>query len=230
MTRLVRPVNKKLQNFTAQKYGTQMDDRQLLTNSLHTCGYPRVLCFILNPILLNRERNFVLVGGMDLTAATFRLQYENDYEYEFSVLSTHFKFERRKLSKCACSELETRIRRRPRTPIWRSLVREASPLLLFVNFTTYAVGFFPFHDMRSKMSNLLQLLVSHYLIAFRSHIKMRECLNCRNDIHHRFLAVPTYKTEDFFVAFCPYSECWTKTGALSSSYLWNLFLESLIAF
>ena len=114
MTRLVRPVNKKLQNFTAQKYGTQMDDRQLLTNSLHTCGYPRVLCFILNPILLNRERNFVLVGGMDLTAATFRLQYANDYEYEFSVLSTHFyKFERRKFSKCARSELETRTRRLP---------------------------------------------------------------------------------------------------------------------
>ena len=153
MTRLVRPVNKKLQNFTAQKYGTQMDDRQLLTNSLHTCGYPRVLCFILNPILLNRERNFVLVGGMDLTVATFRLQYE----YEFSVLSTHFKFERRKLSNCACSELETRTSRLPRTPIWRSLVREATPLLLFVNFTTYAVGFFLFHDVRSKMSNLFQL-------------------------------------------------------------------------
>lgn len=65
MTRLVRPVNKKLQNFTAQKYGTQMDDRQLLTNSLHTCGHPRVLCFILKPILLNRERNLVMDGGME---------------------------------------------------------------------------------------------------------------------------------------------------------------------
>ena len=54
--------------------------------------------------------------------ATFRLQYEDDYEYKFSVLSTRSKFERRKFSKCACSELETRTCRLPRTPIWRSLV------------------------------------------------------------------------------------------------------------
>ena len=48
---------------------------------------------------------------------TFRLQYEDDYEYEFSVLSTRFRFGGRKFSKCACSELKTRTRRRPRTPI-----------------------------------------------------------------------------------------------------------------
>ena len=43
--------------------------------------------------------------------ATFRFQYD------FSEPSTHFKFEGRKLSKCAYSELETRTRSRPRTPI-----------------------------------------------------------------------------------------------------------------
>ena len=49
--------------------------------------------------------------------ATFRLQYEDDYEYEFSVLSTRFRFGGRKFSKCACSELKTRSHSRPRTPI-----------------------------------------------------------------------------------------------------------------
>mgnify|MGYP007058634834 CR=1 FL=1 len=54
--------------------------------------------------------------------ATFRLQYEDDYEYEFSVLSTRFRFGGRKFSKCACSEIKTRARSRPRTAIWRSLL------------------------------------------------------------------------------------------------------------
>ena len=49
--------------------------------------------------------------------ATFRLQYQDDYRYEFSVLSTRFKFEGRKFSKWACSELKTRTGNRPRTPI-----------------------------------------------------------------------------------------------------------------
>ena len=49
--------------------------------------------------------------------ATFRLECEDDYEYEFSVLSTRFRFGGREISKCACSELETRTRSRPRTPI-----------------------------------------------------------------------------------------------------------------
>ena len=47
----------------------------------------------------------------------FRLQYEDDYEYEFSVLSTRSRFKGRTFSKCACSELKTRTRGRPRTPI-----------------------------------------------------------------------------------------------------------------
>jgi len=50
--------------------------------------------------------------------ATFR----SEYEYKFSVLSTRCRFKGRNVSKCACSELETRARGRPRTPIWRSLV------------------------------------------------------------------------------------------------------------
>ena len=57
--------------------------------------------------------------------ATFGLEYEDDYEYEFSVLSTRFRFEGRKFSKCACSEHKTRTRSRPRTPIWRSLLTES---------------------------------------------------------------------------------------------------------
>ena len=45
--------------------------------------------------------------------ATFKLQYE----FEFPVLSTRFRFGGRNFSKCACSELKTRTRSRPRTPI-----------------------------------------------------------------------------------------------------------------
>ena len=59
--------------------------------------------------------------------ATFRLQYEDDYEYEFSVLSTRFKFGRQIISKRACSKLETRTRSRPRTPIWRSQIWQLKP-------------------------------------------------------------------------------------------------------
>ena len=42
-----------------------------------------------------------------VTRSHGRLQYEDDYEYEyeFSVLSTRFRFDGRKFSKCACSEL-----------------------------------------------------------------------------------------------------------------------------
>ena len=39
------------------------------------------------------------------------------YEYEFSVLTTRFRFGGRNFSKCACSELKTRTRSRHRTPI-----------------------------------------------------------------------------------------------------------------
>ena len=59
--------------------------------------------------------------------ATFRLQYEDDDEYEFYVLSTRFRFGGRNFSKCACSELKTRTRSRPRTLIWRSLMSGPKP-------------------------------------------------------------------------------------------------------
>ena len=64
-------------------------------------------------------KQFIWVA--DEAVATLRLQYDDDYEYEFAVLSTRFRFGGRKFSKCACSELKTRSRSRPRTPIWRSL-------------------------------------------------------------------------------------------------------------
>ena len=61
-----------------------------------------------------------LIGFGDQILATFRLQYEDGYVYEFYMLNTRLKFEGRKFSKCACSELKTRTR--PLTPIWRSLM------------------------------------------------------------------------------------------------------------
>ena len=72
-----------------------------------------------------------------LILATFRLQYEDDYEYEFSVLSTRFRFGGRKFSKCACSELKTRTRSRPRTPIWRSLLCFLRVLLARIKSVTH---------------------------------------------------------------------------------------------
>jgi len=73
------------------------------------------------------------------TIATFRLQDEDHYEYEFSVLSTRCRFGGRKLSKCACSELKTRTRGRPRTPIWRSLI-STQHYNVFTNSYLYALA------------------------------------------------------------------------------------------
>ena len=70
---------------------------------------------------LNKQICDVISAVIDVVAqaplATFRLEYEDQCEYEFSEQSTRFRFGGRKLSKCACSELKTRIRSRPRTPI-----------------------------------------------------------------------------------------------------------------
>jgi len=63
---------------------------------------------------------FLFISLPLLLLANFKLQYEDDYKYEFSVLSSRFRFGGRKFSKCACSELNTRSR--SRTPIWRSLL------------------------------------------------------------------------------------------------------------
>ena len=46
------------------------------------------------------------VIGQTIILAIFRLECEDDYEYEISVLSMRFRFGGRKFSKCACSELK----------------------------------------------------------------------------------------------------------------------------
>ena len=51
---------------------------------------------------------------VDLKLATFRLEYEDDYVYEFTVLSMRFSLAGRKVLKCTCSELCPRTRSRPR--------------------------------------------------------------------------------------------------------------------
>ena len=56
-----------------------------------------------------------------LIVATFKLEYEDDYEHEFTVLSKRLRFGGRQFLKCACSDLKTRPRS-PRTSIRRSLI------------------------------------------------------------------------------------------------------------
>ena len=53
----------------------------------------------------------------ELKLGTFRSEDEDDYEYEFSVLSMRISLGGRHFSKCACSEQKTRTRSRPRPPI-----------------------------------------------------------------------------------------------------------------
>ena len=52
-----------------------------------------------------------------ITIGTFRSEDEDDYEYEFSVLSMRIRFGGRHFSKCASSEKKTRTGSRPRPPI-----------------------------------------------------------------------------------------------------------------
>ena len=47
-------------------------------------------------------------------SGTFRSEDEDDYEYEFSVLSMRVRFGGRHFSKCACAEQKTRTHCRPR--------------------------------------------------------------------------------------------------------------------
>ena len=47
-----------------------------------------------------------LTLNFETLIATFRLEYEEDYEYEFTVLNTRsYRLPGRKCSNCACSEL-----------------------------------------------------------------------------------------------------------------------------
>ena len=102
--------------------------------------------------------------------ATFRLQYEDDYEYDFSVLSTRFRFGGRKLSKCACSEFKTR------TPIWRSLIERLSMTFtangkrqgglrdqFFPRFLTFAGCSLPFSTRREVVSRTWKTWVKSVL-------------------------------------------------------------------
>lgn len=57
------------------------------------------------------------------STATFRLEYDDDYKYEFSALSTRCRFGGRNFSKCACLKLKSsRTCSRRRTPIWGSVL------------------------------------------------------------------------------------------------------------
>ena len=52
------------------------------------------------------------VLGRAIILVTFRLEYEDDHEYEISVLSMRLRFGGRNFSKCACSELKIPTRSR----------------------------------------------------------------------------------------------------------------------
>ena len=85
-------------------------------------------------IYLTNKLDFTPLVLVASELATVRLQYEDYYEYEFSVLSTRFRFGWRKCSKCACSELKTRTRSRPRTPIRRSLIAHEAEALRLLGY------------------------------------------------------------------------------------------------
>ena len=92
--------------------------------------------------------------------ATFRLQYEDDYEYEFSVLSTCFRFGGRNFLNCACSELKTCTRSRPRTPIWRSLLLAEGNSVIQTT-----VGFYLLHRKRSVLTTPISPLKSNWKVT-----------------------------------------------------------------
>ena len=64
------------------------------------------------------KRGNICVGNkVSSFARAFRSEDENEYRYEFSVLSMRIRFGDRLFSKCACSEQKTRTRNRSRPPI-----------------------------------------------------------------------------------------------------------------
>ena len=67
--------------------------------------------------ITNLRANDRNVRYIEVIIGTFRSEDEDDYEYEFSVLSMRIRFGGRYFSKCACSEQKTRTRGRPRPPI-----------------------------------------------------------------------------------------------------------------
>ena len=80
-------------------------------------GLPKSCSILAEKITKKMLRSNDEVELVMVLLATFRLEYEDDHEHEFSIPSTRFRFGGPKFSKCACSELETRTRSRLRTPI-----------------------------------------------------------------------------------------------------------------
>lgn len=105
------------------------------------------------------------------TLATFRLQYEDDYEYNFSVLSTRCRFGGQKILKCACSELKTWTRSRSRTPIWRSLFSCNYLAFCFLEFPVclLVVVVFFFFICSTTKTRLCQVCISFYFSLWPSH-------------------------------------------------------------
>ena len=68
---------------------------------------------IFGNVNLASSRDYIIM----VLLGTFRSEDEDDYEYEFSVLSMRIMFGGRYFSKCACSEQKTRTRSRSRPPI-----------------------------------------------------------------------------------------------------------------
>ena len=87
-----------------------------------TC-YPSTSNFVKNALLHVIFSTFFLVFGYPndclscLILGTFRSEDEDDYEYEFSILSMRIRFGGRHFSKCTCSDQKTRTLSRPRSPI-----------------------------------------------------------------------------------------------------------------
>ena len=66
----------------------------------HVPGHPASIC-------INHHFNldWISLNVVPIKSATFRLEYKDDYKYEFSALSTYFRFLGWKFSSCTCSEL-----------------------------------------------------------------------------------------------------------------------------
>jgi len=118
--------------------------------------------------------------------ATYRLRYEDDYEYEFSVLTTRFRFGGRKFSKCACSELKTR----PRTPNLKVTINEhaisvsqrltwevkdkrnVSEIIVYGEKTnhSYSTNYDLRKRVRQKLENKTEICASHHQKAGVSYL------------------------------------------------------------
>ena len=74
----------------------------------HVPGHPASICD--ESIKHHYNLNWISLNVVPIISATFRLEYKDNYKYKykyckFSALSTHFRFQGWKFSRCACSEL-----------------------------------------------------------------------------------------------------------------------------